>query len=53
MPGAIVTPHSAGTSVYYRRAMADLVLEDIGRVLDGVPPRGAISKEKYLSMTPA
>jgi phosphoglycerate dehydrogenase-like enzyme len=53
MPGAIVTPHSAGTSVYYRQAMAELVLDDIGRVLAGERPRGAISREKYMSMTSA
>ena len=53
MPGAIVTPHSAGTSVYFRQAMAELVLSDIHRVLDGEHPHGAISREKYMSMTPA
>ncbi|MDL2205494.1 hydroxyacid dehydrogenase [Eubacteriales bacterium OttesenSCG-928-N13] len=52
MPGAIVTPHCAGTSAYFRQAMAELVLSDIECVLNDMRPRGAISKAKYMSMTP-
>jgi len=52
MPNVITTPHSAGTSVYWRRKMAQLVLDDLKRVLAGETPVGIITLEKYRTMTP-
>lgn len=52
LPGALVTPHSAGTSVYMRKKMADLVYDDLCLFLQGKCPKGFIDKNKYLSMTP-
>ncbi len=51
--GAIITPHSAGTSVYFRRKMAELTFADLERSLRGETPKGLITLEKYRSMTPA
>lgn len=53
VPNAIITPHSAGTSVYFRRKMAELTFGDMHKALRGETPRGLITLEKYLSMTPA
>lgn len=52
LKNAIVTPHSAGTSVYWRREMARLVLEDYRGFLRGEVPKGIITLEKYRTMTP-
>jgi phosphoglycerate dehydrogenase-like enzyme len=52
MQGVIVTPHSAGTSLYMRRKMAELTLTDIRAYIDHKPLRGVINLEKYNSMTP-
>ena len=53
LSNAIITPHSAGTSIYFRRKMAELTFDDMHKSLHGGVPRGLITYEKYLSMTPA
>jgi len=53
MNNAIVTPHSAGTSAYWRRQMAEQVLGDLMRVYAGEEPVGRVTRAQYLSMTPA
>ena len=49
--GALVTPHSAGTSLNMRRKMAELALADIRSYIKGEPLQGIIDLEKYNSMT--
>lgn len=53
MPGVIATPHCAGTSLYWRQQMAELVLADIGRALNGRTPLGLITADRYRRLTPA
>ncbi len=53
LPNVIATPHCAGTSVYWRRKMAELILSDMEIALSGGVPKGLITLEKYRSMTPA
>lgn len=51
MKNVIATPHSAGTSQYWRRKMADLIFEDIELALNHQLPKGNITLTQYRTMT--
>ena len=51
LPNVIVTPHSAATSIHWRRQLPKLVIEDLELFLKGKTPKYMITLEKYKSMS--
>jgi phosphoglycerate dehydrogenase-like enzyme len=50
-PGAVLTPHVGAATVTVRRAMADLVLDDLERVFRGERPRNRVTPRMLDRMT--
>jgi phosphoglycerate dehydrogenase-like enzyme len=51
MPGAITTPHVAGSNRRVRREMADVVLDDLERFLRGRAVQNRVTAQMLDRMT--
>lgn len=46
LPNVVATPHIAGVTEVSYRSMAEKVAENVERVLQGLPPLGAVNEVK-------
>jgi len=51
LPNVIITPHCAATSLYWRRQLPKLIIEDLQLFLEGKEPKNIIHLDKYRSMS--